>query len=202
MLLALGLLLTEQTSSNCYPPNRNKVRDPGKEIRKETKKIFATLPATAFHWGSLIWVLPKLNWVTDETWEDRSAQYILLDSSQLSAKWDPARAEANPITPRNYPNVRRPAGGGAVAEVKGGGGTIMARPQQQHSSYAHVANLLKCEGLHIEGIVNPTQLARWKKEEEELSSINLCCKIHLCFAGVSLFEGVGDGIKLQKQVKK
>ncbi|KAI3971552.1 hypothetical protein MKW92_040079 [Papaver armeniacum] len=89
------------------------------------------------------------------------AHEFLTEGTLFGQKWDPARAEANPITPRNNPNGRRPAGGGAVAEVKGGGGTIMARPQQQHSSYAEVANLLKCEGLHIEGIVNPTQLARW-----------------------------------------
>ncbi|KAI3966597.1 hypothetical protein MKX01_011395 [Papaver californicum] len=88
------------------------------------------------------------------------AHEFLTEGTLFGQKWDPARAEANPISTCK-PNVRRPAAGGAVAEVKGGGGTIMALPQQQHISYADVANLLKSEGLHIEGIVNPTQLARW-----------------------------------------
>ncbi|KAI3974654.1 hypothetical protein MKX01_029644 [Papaver californicum] len=88
------------------------------------------------------------------------AHEFLTEGTLFGQKWDPARAEANPTSPCK-PNVKRPAAGGAIAEVNRGGETIMARPQQQHSSYADVANLLKSEGLHIEGIVNPTQLARW-----------------------------------------
>ncbi|MCL7038591.1 hypothetical protein MKW94_001310 [Papaver nudicaule] len=89
------------------------------------------------------------------------AHEFLTEGTLFGQKWDAARAEANPINPRK-PNVRRPPGG-AVAEVKGG--SMMVRPQQQqqkiHSSYPAVANLLRSEGAHIEGIVNPTQLARW-----------------------------------------
>ncbi|GAB4843098.1 hypothetical protein Ancab_013077 [Ancistrocladus abbreviatus] len=48
-------------------------------------------------------------------------------------------------------------GAGAQASVKKS--SAASKPLQQ--SYAEVANLLKTDGAHISGIVNPTQLARW-----------------------------------------
>ncbi|KAI3983223.1 hypothetical protein MKX01_039647 [Papaver californicum] len=94
------------------------------------------------------------------------AHEFLTQGTLLGQKWDPSRAEANPITPRN--NSPRIRGGGGRPTVGGGAAGAEAkavRPQQQqavHSSYADVSSmLLKSEGAHIEGIVNPTQLARW-----------------------------------------
>ncbi|MCL7033575.1 hypothetical protein MKW94_023572 [Papaver nudicaule] len=89
------------------------------------------------------------------------AHEFLTGGTLLGQKWDPARATANPITPRSTNNVRR-GPTGAAADVKGGGGgpTTPVRPQQK--IYADVAGLLKSsEGAHIEGVVNPTQLAKW-----------------------------------------
>ncbi|KAI3933593.1 hypothetical protein MKX01_032698 [Papaver californicum] len=98
------------------------------------------------------------------------AHEFLTQGTLLGQKWDPARAEANLITPRsNNPSIRgvgRPPATAAAAAA--GGEAKDARPQQQqqqkavHSNYADVSSLLlKSEGTHIEGIVNPTQLARW-----------------------------------------
>lgn len=90
------------------------------------------------------------------------AHEFLTSGTLLGQKWDPARAEANPITPRNnIPNIRgRPTavgvGGAAGSEAKA------VRSQQKiHSSYTDVSKLLKSDGAHIEGVVNPTQLAKW-----------------------------------------
>ncbi|KAM7466516.1 hypothetical protein LguiB_014078 [Lonicera macranthoides] len=37
------------------------------------------------------------------------------------------------------------------------------RVELEKESYAEVASLLKSDGAHIGGLVNPTQLARWIK---------------------------------------
>ncbi|KAI3848701.1 hypothetical protein MKX03_025075 [Papaver bracteatum] len=91
------------------------------------------------------------------------AHEFLTSGTLLGQKWDPARAEANPITPRNSNpnNIRggRPTTAGVGAA---GSETKPVRPQQKiHSSYPDVSKLLKSEGAHIEGVVNPTQLAKW-----------------------------------------
>lgn len=49
----------------------------------------------------------------------------------------------------------------------GGSSSSSAEPslktKMEKKSYAEVSNVLKSEGVHIPGIVNPTQLARWIK---------------------------------------
>ncbi|KAK9083121.1 hypothetical protein Scep_029592 [Stephania cephalantha] len=68
------------------------------------------------------------------------AHEFLTKGTLLGQKWDPARAEAAPVssrTPKARPGV-------VPAEI-----------------YADVANLLKNSGAQVPGIVNPTQLTRW-----------------------------------------
>ncbi|KAI3846979.1 hypothetical protein MKW92_019921 [Papaver armeniacum] len=91
------------------------------------------------------------------------AHEFLTSGTLLGQKWDPARAEANPITPRNNnPNIRgRPTAVGGVGGAAGSEAKSVRPPQKIHSSYADVSTLLKSDGAHIEGVVNPTQLAKW-----------------------------------------
>lgn len=66
------------------------------------------------------------------------AHEFLTQGTLLGQKFDPARAQAEP--------KKKPS------------------PDQQpppRKSYAEVATLLKTDGAHITGIVNPTQLAHW-----------------------------------------
>ncbi|KAL5711942.1 hypothetical protein ACHQM5_014163 [Ranunculus cassubicifolius] len=68
------------------------------------------------------------------------ANEFLTKGTLFGQKYDPARAEAAPV---------------------GGEKKAAAGKPKKNPSYAEVANLLKSDGTHIPGIVNPTQLAQW-----------------------------------------
>ncbi|XP_057959889.1 uncharacterized protein LOC131152190 [Malania oleifera] len=102
------------------------------------------------------------------------AYEFLTKGTLFGQKWDPARAEAVPLaapsaeSKRARPSQIQSQGPShsqsqsqgqiveALASPRGAAGTA-----KRHQSYAEVANLLKADGAHIPGIVNPTQLARW-----------------------------------------
>ncbi|KAK9665771.1 hypothetical protein RND81_14G135000 [Saponaria officinalis] len=75
------------------------------------------------------------------------AQEYLTKGTLFGQKFDPARAEAVPVSaaePKRKPGLAEPVG---------------LKPNR---GYAEVAQILMgCDGAHIPGIVNPTQLARW-----------------------------------------
>ncbi|CAO2832213.1 unnamed protein product [Amaranthus hypochondriacus] len=73
------------------------------------------------------------------------AHEFLTKGTLFGQKFDPARAEALPVS------AAEPKRKAAVEP-----GSI-----KPNRSYADVAQLLKADGTHIPGIVNPTQLARW-----------------------------------------
>ncbi|KAF9608160.1 hypothetical protein IFM89_007546 [Coptis chinensis] len=76
------------------------------------------------------------------------ATEFLGNGTFLGGKYDPARAEAAPVSAK-----------GRGVEKKGAEAN---KPSlKKHQSYAEVANLLKSDGTHIPGIFNPTHLARW-----------------------------------------
>lgn len=76
------------------------------------------------------------------------AHEFLTKGTLFGQKFDPARAEAVPLL------------GGSVESKKG---KPEAEPtlKMDNKSYAEVASILKTDGVHIPGIFNPTQLARW-----------------------------------------
>ncbi|KAK3190375.1 hypothetical protein Dsin_029936 [Dipteronia sinensis] len=66
---------------------------------------------------------------------------FLTKGTLMGEKYDPGRAEAVPVSVSSAePSVKK-----------------------EHKSYAEVASILKSDGAHIPGIVNPTQLSRWIK---------------------------------------
>ncbi|CAA0818689.1 Unknown protein [Striga hermonthica] len=75
---------------------------------------------------------------------------FLTKGTLFGQRFDPGRAEASPVraaeVKRNRPSKE--------AEPSG-----KAKPKPE--SYVEVANLVKSDGVHIPGVVNPTQLARW-----------------------------------------
>ncbi|KAL3828267.1 hypothetical protein ACJIZ3_017069 [Penstemon smallii] len=75
------------------------------------------------------------------------AYEFLTNGTLLGQKYDPARAATLPAESK-----RNRSQSSNEAEPSG-----KSKPQ----SYAEVANLLKSDGAHIPGVVNPTQLARW-----------------------------------------
>ncbi|KAK3017541.1 hypothetical protein RJ639_007413 [Escallonia herrerae] len=87
------------------------------------------------------------------------AHEFLTRGTLLGQKFDPARDVAVPLSPaepkRGKPGSSQSRFGGE-AEQSGG----KSKPKSQQS-YAEVAGLMKSNGAHIPGIVNPTQLARW-----------------------------------------
>ncbi|XP_019053900.1 PREDICTED: uncharacterized protein LOC104600932 [Nelumbo nucifera] len=96
------------------------------------------------------------------------AQEFLTKGTLLGQKWDPARFEAAPIISTVAIESRKPnhhhraaattTAGEAVAEPKP---TTATRKAAKHPSYDDVARLLKADGTHIAGIVNPKQLSEW-----------------------------------------
>ncbi|KAG8370450.1 hypothetical protein BUALT_Bualt14G0118200 [Buddleja alternifolia] len=80
------------------------------------------------------------------------ANEFLTKGTLFGQKFDPARAEALPVSPAELKRNRSHVQPSSEAEPSG-----KSKPQ----SYAEVANLLKGDGAHIPGVVNPTQLARW-----------------------------------------
>ncbi|XP_052190286.1 uncharacterized protein LOC127799986 [Diospyros lotus] len=81
------------------------------------------------------------------------AYEFLTKGTLLGQKWDPARAEAVPVSN----GLAQPKKTKLSAEAEPSG---RAKPNNKQS-YAEVASLLKADGVHLPGIVNPTQLARW-----------------------------------------
>ncbi|KAL8026446.1 hypothetical protein ABFX02_14G027800 [Erythranthe guttata] len=85
------------------------------------------------------------------------AYEFLTKGTLLGQKFDPARAEAVPV---NHPaeskkNKHSHSHSQPSKEAEPSGKS--SKPQ----SYAEVANLLKSDGVHIPGVVNPAELARW-----------------------------------------
>ncbi|KAK4427834.1 hypothetical protein Salat_1552400 [Sesamum alatum] len=87
------------------------------------------------------------------------AYEFLTKGTLFGQKFDPARAEAVPVNSADSKRNRQTQSQSqslvqpsAEAEP-----SVKSKPQ----SYAEVANLLKSDGAHIPGVVNPTQLARW-----------------------------------------
>lgn len=79
------------------------------------------------------------------------AYEFLKKGTLFGQKFDPARAEAVPLVSSLAESKRwKPVAEAAVASMK-----------KEHQSYAEVASILKTDGAHIPGVVNPTQLARW-----------------------------------------
>ncbi|KAF7149570.1 hypothetical protein RHSIM_Rhsim02G0042100 [Rhododendron simsii] len=87
------------------------------------------------------------------------AHEFLTKGTLLGQKWDPARAEAVPVSNGSAePKRPKPA---AEAEPSRKGKQREKHDDGDDERYAEVARLLKEDGAHVAGIVNPTQLARW-----------------------------------------
>lgn len=83
------------------------------------------------------------------------AYEFLAKGTLLGQKFDPVRAEAVPV---NSPDSKRNRQSQCLGQP-----SREAEPSEKSKpqSYPEVANLLKSDGAHIPGVVNPTELARW-----------------------------------------
>ncbi|KAK8338566.1 hypothetical protein V6Z11_A09G263600 [Gossypium hirsutum] len=81
------------------------------------------------------------------------AHEFLTRGTLLGQKFDPARSEAVPVI-GSLAGPRKP-----VVKLE----TEPRNLKKESQSYADVARILKDDGTHILGIVNPTQLSRWIK---------------------------------------
>ncbi|KAL7105542.1 hypothetical protein ACP275_07G051300 [Erythranthe tilingii] len=83
------------------------------------------------------------------------AYEFLNQGTLFGQKFDPARAEALPLNSADWKRnkqIQSHAKQSEEAEPSG---------KSKPHSYTEVAHLLKNDGSHIPGVVNPTQLARW-----------------------------------------
>ncbi|KAL3634452.1 hypothetical protein CASFOL_021506 [Castilleja foliolosa] len=81
------------------------------------------------------------------------AYEFITQGTLLGQKFDSAQAEDVPVNPAEMKR-NRPSQLGKEAEPS-------EMPKLKLQSYAEVANLLKSSRVHIPGVVNPTELARW-----------------------------------------
>ncbi|XP_043706731.1 uncharacterized protein LOC122656313 [Telopea speciosissima] len=85
------------------------------------------------------------------------AHEFLTQGTLFGQKWDPAAATADKAE-----TTKKVTKNKAVEEKGGREATAAAATgAAAHQSYAAVAKMMKVDGTHIPGIVNPTQLARW-----------------------------------------
>ncbi|PIN15892.1 hypothetical protein CDL12_11466 [Handroanthus impetiginosus] len=87
------------------------------------------------------------------------AYEFLTKGTLLGQKFDQARAEAVPVSSADLKRSRQSQNQNQSQSQP----TVEAEPsgKSKPESYAEVANLLKSDGAHIPGVVNPTMLARW-----------------------------------------
>lgn len=97
------------------------------------------------------------------------AHEFLTQGTLFGQPWDPARAEAVPVSVSSTLDLRKGKPtqtqtqiGGAEPEPESTTSGRRAEPPQleNYQRYVELANLLKTDGAHLAGIVNPTQLAR------------------------------------------
>lgn len=74
------------------------------------------------------------------------AHEFLTKGTLFGQKLDPARAEAVPLV-----SSTSSASAPAQPSIR----------KKEHHSYTEVASIVKSDGTHIPGVVNPTQLSRW-----------------------------------------
>lgn len=77
------------------------------------------------------------------------AYEFLTNGTLFGRKFEPVRAEAVPL-PSSSVDSKSWKPESEAANVK-----------KVHKSYAEVASILKTDGVHMAGIVNPMQLAQW-----------------------------------------
>uniref|UniRef100_A0A2P2K665 Uncharacterized protein MANES_13G037700 n=1 Tax=Rhizophora mucronata TaxID=61149 RepID=A0A2P2K665_RHIMU len=81
------------------------------------------------------------------------AHEYLTRGTLFAQPWDPARADAVPVSDAEYSKTVQPSQK-AEADCSG-----KAEPNNEnYQRYVEVSGLLKTDGAHIPGIVNPTQL--------------------------------------------
>uniref|UniRef100_A0A2P2K669 Uncharacterized protein MANES_13G037700 n=1 Tax=Rhizophora mucronata TaxID=61149 RepID=A0A2P2K669_RHIMU len=79
------------------------------------------------------------------------AHEYLTKGTLFGQKWDPTRADAVPVSDVEHSKEMKPS---HKAETSG-----KAEPtEENYQRYLKVSRLLKTDGAHIPGIVNPTQL--------------------------------------------
>ena len=133
--------------------NLRRILTPGiSRKRKEREPIYSFQPSIPVQ--SSVYSGPKSSSLpncSNRLLAGYMAHEFLTRGTLFGKKFDPARAEAVPITgllggsrkpvsQQNEPNL-----------------------DKESQGYAEVASILKDDGTHSPGIVNPTQLARWIK---------------------------------------
>lgn len=83
------------------------------------------------------------------------AYEFLTKGTLLGQKLDPARAKAVPVNTLAAESKKRKPSPDEGEPGRNG----KVKPQSQN--YVELASLLRSDGTHIPGIVNPTQLAQW-----------------------------------------
>ncbi|XP_022959091.1 uncharacterized protein LOC111460190 [Cucurbita moschata] len=87
------------------------------------------------------------------------AHEFLSKGTLFGEKYEPARSEAVGMTSSQPSECKRMKPEAATAAAAAAAPSV----RKEDHSYAEVASILKMDGAHLPGIVNPAQLARWIK---------------------------------------
>ncbi|KAB1199217.1 hypothetical protein CJ030_MR0G026015 [Morella rubra] len=123
-------------------PPRRKEREGFDALKPPTTKLFK--PATTPKAGSYEPIS------SNQLLAGYMAHEFLTRGTLLGQPGDPSRDEVVPVAKKGRPNQN--------GEAKPSGG-VERRQLEDDQRYVEVANLLKTDGAHLPGIVNPTQLA-------------------------------------------
>lgn len=91
------------------------------------------------------------------------ANEFLTKGTLMGQPWDPARAEAVPVSAASA-ELRRMKASSSYSSSSNSSQKGKAEPQAQvgkNQRYVEVADLFKADGAHLPGIINPTQLAHF-----------------------------------------
>lgn len=121
----------------------------GTRKRKEREQFYTAKPSSPSASASLVPTKAGEPNCSNRLLAGYMAYEFLTKGTLLGQKFDPARAEAVPLVSSSsaLSNKTKPP------QTSNGA--------KQQNSYAEVANIVKADGTHIPGIVNPTELSKW-----------------------------------------
>ncbi|XAR61068.1 hypothetical protein NMG60_11034669 [Bertholletia excelsa] len=160
---------------SCVGPlsnNKRKERDgfrevPKPSIKKPTRPIGPNIPRVVPSRPALV---PKPTQPTPNNLvlAGYLAHEFLTKGTLFGEQWDPARAEAVPVSAAQTEQRRLkqqqqppPSSPGRKIKAETSSRPEEHRTEERHRRYVEVTDLIRNSGAHIPGIVNPTQLARF-----------------------------------------
>ncbi|XP_023908974.2 uncharacterized protein LOC112020653 [Quercus suber] len=151
---------TTTTTSSATTINNNKRKEREKEKEGFNGATITKIPKTATTTARAGGIgLAELVFSSNKILAGYLAHEFLTRGTLFGQQWDPTSTNQNEAVSKKAEEVKQPSGE-AEGQVEEEGGDDQQR-QQEKERYVELANLLKTGGVHLAGIVNPTQLTHF-----------------------------------------